>query len=113
MATTRRFPVSHFEAVIPNAGTTTPEVDLLGLTLRGVYTPTALTGTAFTFLASQTSGGTFVAVRNEDGSAYTLTVAASRYTRVNPQVFEGLRFLKIVSGSAEGAARTLGLAARS
>jgi len=71
----------------------------------GFYTPAALTGTSFTFQASP-DNSTFYNVLDE-GTSYSVTVAASRYVAVKPAVFVGARYLKIVSGSAEGAERVV------
>lgn len=105
-------PDAGFTATIANGQTKSGAVDLGGRTLQGIFTPGALTGTALTFEAAPTADGTYVPVRKEDGSAYTLTVAASRYTRVDATLFAGLRFIKVVSGSSEGAERVLNLSSR-
>ena len=76
--------------------------------LLGLFMPGTFTGTSITFLASDTSGGTFVDVYDVGGaSAYSLTVAASRFIPVDPRVFVGFSFIKIKSGSAEGGARSV------
>ena len=94
-------------AVIANGGTVSAEVDLGdGFMLVGVSTPT-LTGTALTFQVATASGGTYRAMEKDDGNAYSLTVESSKYYPVNPDHFLGVRFLKVVSGSAECAERTL------
>ena len=71
----------------------------------GFYVPASFTGTAISFQASS-DNSTFVTLLNE-GSAYSLTVAASRYVSVDPAVFVGCRYIKLVSGTSEAAARTL------
>ena len=95
-------------AVIANGGTASAEVDLGvdGFMLVGISTPT-LTGTALTFQVATASGGTFRTLEKDDGNAYTLVVESSKYYPINPDHFLGVRFLKVVSGSAEGAERTL------
>lgn len=70
-----------------------------------LVTPAALTGTAFTFEGSMDSS-TFVPVYNE-GTQYSVNVGTSRYVALNAAVFQGLQSIKIVSGSAEGADRTI------
>lgn len=77
-----------------------------GAELCGIIIPAAFTGTALTFLACNTSSGTFVPVYNASG-VVSYTVAPSRYVSINPNDFHGVAFLQIQSGSAEGAARTL------
>lgn len=95
-------------AVIPSSGDTSPEVDLGVHRLVGIILPGTFTGTALTFLMSDASGGTFVAVNNDSG-LISKTVAANKYLPVNPDDFLGIRFIKVKSGSTEGAARTVKL----
>ena len=104
--------VSDATATIAASGTTSAEIDLSGATLCGIYIPASFTGTSIAFQASSTSGGTFVSVRDGAGSALSKTVAAGQYIKLDPADFAGVRFLKIVSGSTEGAERILTLAAR-
>lgn len=101
--------IGYKTATIANTAQTSDEVTLTdGQTLVAIITPSALTGTAMTFTASDVSGGTFVAVRDVGGaSAYSLTVAASQYVPVDPRVFAGARAIKLVSGSAESAQRLI------
>jgi hypothetical protein len=80
------------------------------MTLCGFITPAALTGTAITFQMSS-DGVTYVAV-NKDGAALSVVVTTSKYIVVNPADFAGARFIKLVSGSAEGADRVLTLCVR-
>jgi hypothetical protein len=105
-------PVHHHTATIANGAQLSGEVNLRGQAVHGVITPAALTGVALTFEASDTAGGTFVPVHKADGTAYSVTVAASRFTVVDPTVLRGINYLKVKSGSVEGGARTLKLAAR-
>lgn len=101
-----------FPAVIASSGTTSGEQDLDGNTLCGLMMPAAFTGVAITFLVSLTTGGTFNALTKDDGSAYSVTVAASKYVALDYTKFAGVRYVKIVSGSSEGADRTVNLVAR-
>jgi hypothetical protein len=70
-----------------------------------VITPASLTGSAFTFEGSL-DGTTFVPVYNE-ATQYSVNVGTSRYVALNAAVFQGLQSIKVVSGSAEGADRTI------
>ncbi len=92
---------------IPNAGTFTPTIPLEGNRFPlGIVIPAAFTGTALTFLASPTEGGTPVAVYYES-TLYSVTVAPDRHVSLNPNAFASVKFLQIVSNLAEGAARNL------
>lgn len=99
------------EVVMADDGTVTPAKDLGSKTLCGVYIPAGWVGTAMTFQASA-DGVTYVAVHNAAG-AYSIVVAASKYVAVDPTVFLGVRYLKLVSGSTEsGGPLTVKLAVR-
>jgi hypothetical protein len=73
-----------------------------------IVTPSALTGTTFKFQASADQGTNFYALYNE-GTEYSVAVNTSRYIALNPNVFEGVKVVRIVSGSSEAAARTIGV----
>lgn len=93
-------------AAIANGQQESGAIPTAGLSLCGVLLPAAFTGTALTFEACATVGGTYVPVYNAAG-AVSYTVAQARYIAIDPKDFQGILFLKIKSGSAEGAARTL------
>lgn len=97
--------------VIASGQTSSGAVDLQGTTLVGIQLPATFTGTALTFTAATAIGGTYQAVYSS-GSAYSVTVAQGKFIALDPSVFAGIRFIKIVSGSSEGGARTLELATR-
>lgn len=77
-----------------------------GFQLCGFILPAAFTGTAITFQVSNTSGGTYVDLYNSAGQV-SYTVAPSRYVAVDPKDFQGVKYLKLKSGSSEAAARTI------
>lgn len=70
-----------------------------------IITPAALTGTAVTFQGS-VDGSTFVPVYNE-GTQYSVNVGTSRYVALNNALLGGVQSIKVVSGSAEAAERTI------
>ena len=78
-----------------------------GRTVLTLRTPSTLNGTEFKFQAS-TDGDNFFALYN-GSTEYAVTVAASRYIALNPEVMAGVRHLKVVSGSSEAALRTIGI----
>lgn len=99
-------------ATILSGQTVSDVVDLGGARLVGVITPSSLTGTAMTFQASTASDGTFTPVYKTDGTTtaqFSITVSTSRWTVIPPEWFAGIRFLKVVSGTAEGGNRTITL----
>jgi len=101
--------VSQSAVTIASGQTASGEADLGGATLVGVMLPGALTGTTVTFTAALTPGGTHNPVTGSNGSALSYTVAAGKYLAVDPALFHGVQFLKVVSGSAEGADRSITL----
>jgi hypothetical protein len=90
-------------ATIANAATTSEAVDLAGCVLCGVFLPAEFDNTTLAFTAAPTLGGTYVAVRNLSGADLSITVAASRYVPLDPDMFAGLRFVKLVTGAQTGA----------
>jgi hypothetical protein len=91
---------------IASSGTTSQAISMTRNRVPiAVLTPAALTGTTFTFQAS-VDGTNFYDLYN-GSSAYSVTVAPSRYIALNPDVFQGVFYIRIVSGSAEGALRTI------
>lgn len=93
------------------SGTTSAEVDLQNTTLVGFITPGTLTSTTFTFTVAMETGGTFRALY--DGStALSYTVSTNRHVTVNPAIWCGVRYFKIVGDQSEGGARTIQLITR-
>ena len=97
--------------VIANGQTVSEAAPFYGLRLVGLITPAALTGTSVTFQGS-VDGVTYVPIYDSAGVAITATVSTSRWTVLDPADFAGMAYIKVVSGSAEGAARTIVLIAR-
>ena len=94
-------------ATIPNAGTTSDTITMEpGRIPVALELPAALTGTTLTFKAATAAAGTPVALYYES-TQYSVTVAPSRYVSLNRAACEGVKYLQIVSGSAESAARTI------
>lgn len=94
-------------AVIAASGTTSGEVACPdGYELVGMFAPVC-TGTALTLTAATASGGTFVAVANASNSAISHTISGTaHYIALDPTLYRGLQFIKLVSGSSEAADRT-------
>lgn len=96
---------------IANGQTVSNSVDLGEGALVGIQMPAAFTGVALTLQASH-NDSTYVQVTSKDGTAYTITVAASKYITLPPADLAGLRYVKLVSGAAEGGARDIVVMAR-
>jgi len=95
--------------VIPNGQTTSAAFDIGGFTLVGMILPSALTSTAMKINASDSLAGTYVPVYGPTGTQISYTVAASRYVVIPPTDLQGVNFIELVAGSAEGADRTITL----
>lgn len=95
---------------IANGGTTTEAFPMYHGTILGFQMPATFTGTAITFTGCATKGGTYVPVYDSDGNAVSVAVAASRgYTLSGAEADAvlGHNYIKLVSGSSEGAARSI------
>lgn len=77
--------------------------------LCGLSMPGTITGVTMTFEVSVDGGTTFNPLYDDTGVQVSVTIAASRHIRLIPSLFAGIDHLKLVSGSAEGADRTIGL----
>lgn len=101
--------VSVDTVTIANGATTSTAVTLpANKRLLGFQTPAALTSTAITFEQSSDDGVTYQPVYNES-TAYSITTSTSRYHRVNGEVFDGVRVVRLIGGTTEGGARAITL----
>ena len=94
---------------IANAGTTTPTLTLDSSKIPlALEMPAAFTGTAITFKATSSAGGTPVPLYYES-TLYSVTVGASRHVALNRVAFEAVKYLELVSnaGAGETAARDI------
>ncbi len=94
-------------AVIPISTATSAAINLGGMALVGLILPAAFTGTSLTFTVCDTLAGTYMPLYDSSNSLVSMTVAQGRAYAVDPSNFQGINFMKIVSGSTEGAARTI------
>jgi hypothetical protein len=95
-------------AQIANGQTVSSAVNCDGLDVVALQLPAAFTGVAITFQGSA-DNVLYQQIYDDAGAAVSLTVAQGRYVVINTltKQLRGMRFLKIVSGSAEGAARVI------
>lgn len=98
-------------ATITSGQTVSAAVAIVGVSILGIVTPAALTGTAFTFQVSA-DGSTYVPLYDAGGVQVSVAVAASRGVYLDPAIFASWRNVKVVSGSAEGADRIITLLTR-
>jgi hypothetical protein len=90
---------------IANGQTVGGVVDLGSNRLVGFLLP-VMTGVAITFQASP-DNVTYAVVKKLDGSSYSITTASSTYVVIPPDDLAGIKYLKFVSGAAEGADRII------
>jgi len=99
------------KCTIAIGGTVSTEVNLEGATEGiAIELPAAFTGIALTFQAARAAGGTYQGVYDDAGAALSITVAAGRIVAITGAKLDALRgisFLKLVSGGAEAAERTI------
>jgi hypothetical protein len=109
--------IERASVVIANGSTTSAAVAVpLDKVPLAVVTPSALTGTNLKFEVSDDGGTTYKPVYKE-GTEYSVTVSATqaRHVALDPAAFRAIiggpsttpTTLKVVSGSTEGANRTL------
>lgn len=91
----------HRTVTIASGGTTSEAFDVSGELLAGIICPAEFDGTTITFTASDEPAGTFLACYATDGTAISVTTAASRHVLLEPQTFAGARFIKLVAGTAQ------------
>lgn len=104
---------SDFELSIANGDQESSAIDCQGFVLCGIFFPAAFTGTTLTFEISDLLAGTYVPLKNTtSGTSLSYTIAQGTFAAIDPKDFQGVRFLKVKSGSAEGASRTLKCAMR-
>lgn len=95
-------------ASIANGGTTSATVSIAGVGIGGFQMPAAFTGTALTFNVSA-DGVTFAGLYSEANTRISVTVAAGRAYSLPAYWFSSWRYVQVISGSAEGAARDITL----
>jgi len=95
---------------ISSGGTDSTSAEVDNFLLSGILFPATMTGTTISFKWS-IDNSTFVDVTETDGTAVSYTVTAGDVVRVDPSgwAFAGQGWLKVVSGSAEGADRAITL----
>lgn len=94
---------------ITSGQTASAAIDIGGYSLVGFSLPATMTGTATSITVASTLAGTYNPLYDSGGTLYSRTTAALRYYAVSPFDSNGIRFMRVVSGSAEGADRVITL----
>lgn len=91
--------VEPIRSTIPVSQTKSEIIRLQGTTVAGVYIPAVFTGLSITFESSY-DGINFFPIY-DGGSVLSVVVDILKYIPLSPQLFYGVRFLKIVSSIPE------------
>lgn len=102
--------ITFSDAVIADSATTSNSIDTLGFTVTGLYIPAGFEGTVIKFTgATRSASGTYLPVYDTAGEV-SLTVAASRYYSLSPDLLAGVRHVKLVAGTSQTGATTIEVA---
>lgn len=103
--------ISTRTATIADVGTVSDAVPLLNGTITGIVMPAAFTGTALSFQVSA-DGVTYTALYDASNALEGIIVTQGRAYSVNPTVFAGWPYAKVVSNATEGGSRAVTLVVR-
>lgn len=105
------------KVLVANGATTSSAVRLNGNRLVGIALPSAITSTTATFelaFPSDIGGGdvagTWKRAVSTAGVAMSITFVANDYVVIDPSALSGATWVRLVMGSAEGAAREITVA---
>ena len=98
--------IVHRTVTIASGQTVSPAVDVGGYQVLAVTFPATMTGTTMTLQAATSLAGTYNPVYNAAG-AVSYTIAGARALSLTSSDTHGLQFIKLVSGTAEGADRAI------
>lgn len=93
-------------ATIANGQTTSDAINCLGKSIVGLIMPAAFTGTTLT-IQSSFDGSTFKDAYDGFGNQITINVGTSRHIHLSCGDFLATKYIKLVSGSSEGAEREI------
>lgn len=99
-----------FTLTIANGATTSDKFAAGGHVIFGLVVPSAFTGTSLTFSVSA-DDSTYQTLYDNTGTVVSLTVSTSRSFDL-PTALAAWPYFKIISGSSEGAARSLVVVAK-
>jgi hypothetical protein len=106
-----RKPVA-LDVVIANGATDSDEIRIGDYVITGIRIPAAITSATLTFEGAGQNGGTYAPIYDSDGNQVSVAIAVSRSIGLSAAELDAVSawpWIKIIMGSAEGAARTLEL----
>jgi hypothetical protein len=78
-------------------------IPLEGATLCGLLVPETVTGATLTLMGAVVDGTTMYTVKDVENNTFTITASgAPGFYPINPSSTQALRFVQLVSASAEG-----------
>lgn len=107
--------VLHMDTTIVNGQSVSTVLDITDRVILALELPGTWTAANITLLASQTAGGTFLPVKNQDGTDLVIVAAALQVNVISALLTQGLRYVKLRSGTAavpvnQGADRVINVA---
>lgn len=106
-----RVAIAVLTATIASGQTVSGAVALPSATMSGLILPAAFTGTSISFQVS-VDGSAYVALYDSSNALETVTVTQARAYSLNPTVFAGWPYAKLVSNAAEGGSRAITVVTR-
>lgn len=103
--------IQTLDATISNGQTKSNSINMSGTLLKTILLPAAFTGSTLTFEVSE-DNSTFLPYYNINNMPVTIDISTGRAYGLGAIDFYSIKYLKIVSGSAEAAERTIKLIAR-
>lgn len=95
-------------AAIANGASLSGEIDCGMNRVVRISMPAAFTGASISFQTPSAIDGTYQSIYKEDGTLYSVTVAASKDTALDTTKFIGVTKFKILSAGVEAADRVIG-----
>jgi hypothetical protein len=95
-------------ATISSGQTTSAAIDLSGVELAGLFIPSTFDGSAVGIQAASAVDGTYLTVQDGAGADFSVPVTAGKYVPISTlAVTAGLRFIKLVAGTAQSGGDTV------
>jgi len=107
--------MTQYTATVASGGTTTGWINILNdngpMGFTSIITPATLTSTSLTVQVSL-DGSTALTLYDYTGLTFTIPCVANAWIALDPALFLGFPWVRVVMGSAEAAERSLKLVVR-
>lgn len=98
---------NNIDVTITSGQTDSAEIDLTRKTIVGIHIPAEFDGTVLGFKVAKVLGGTYNAMQDGAGNAYSKTVALSTYIPISPADFVGINALKLSATTTQTTSDTV------